>query len=113
MTVPIDPPRKSEPPRRGRRRADVAQAQDQGALDDRNLPVVVSPSKPAQAPAPEPAPAPGAVFAAQLLGQEGQKRGLRGGPATLDTAKQTYSRTEWSGAADRRARRGGAAKTEA
>jgi len=111
MTAPIDPPRKPEPPRRGRRRVDVAQAQDQGPLDDRKLPVVVSPIKPAQSPAPEPAP--GAVFAAQLLGQDGQKRGLRGGPATLDAAKQTYSRTEWSGAADRRARRGGAAKTEA
>jgi hypothetical protein len=67
-----------------------------------------------QEPPPTPPPADGAaVFAAQLLGQDGQKRGLRGGPATLDAAKSSYARTEWSGAADRRARRGGAAKTEA
>src|SRR4051812_39402829 len=43
-----------------------------------------------------------AAFAAQLLGQEGQKRGLRAGQELFDAAKSSYVRTEWSGAKDRR-----------
>jgi hypothetical protein len=53
-----------------------------------------------------------AAFAAQLLGQGGQKRGLRGGPETLDKARAAYLETEWSGPSDRRLRRGGITKTE-
>ncbi len=49
---------------------------------------------------------------AQLLGQDGQRRGLRGGPTILDTARTAYNRTEWSGSFDRRARKGRAARTE-
>jgi hypothetical protein len=68
--------------------------------------------------APQPAtpraeiPPNGAVFDAQLLGQDGQKRGLRAGPAAIDSASATYNRIEWSGAKDRRARKGRIAKTE-
>ena len=43
-----------------------------------------------------------AAFAAQVLGQEGQKRGLRGGLPVLRQARSTYLETEWSGPADRR-----------
>ena len=54
-----------------------------------------------------------ALVADGLLEQApGQKRGLRGGPETLDSARSAYVRTEWSGAYDRRARRGGSTKTE-
>ena len=53
-----------------------------------------------------------AGFAAQVLGQGGQKRGLRGGPETLDRARSTYLETEWSGPADRRPHPGRIAKTE-
>ena len=53
-----------------------------------------------------------AGFAAQILGQGGQKRGLRGGPETLDRARSTYLETEWSGHADRRPRPGKVTKTE-
>jgi hypothetical protein len=53
-----------------------------------------------------------AVFAAQLIGQDGQKRGLRGGPPVLDAARTSYAKTEWSGPADRRARAGRTTKTE-
>jgi hypothetical protein len=53
-----------------------------------------------------------AIFAAQLIGQDGQKRGLRAGPEVIDVAKTAYNRTEWSGAKDRRAPKGGKAKTE-
>ena len=52
-----------------------------------------------------------AAFAAQLLGQDGQKRGLRGGEPVLQAARQTYSRVEWSGSRDRRARAGRQART--
>lgn len=50
-------------------------------------------------------------FAAQILGQPGQKRGLRGGDETLNLARSTYMDTEWSGRADRRLKRGRMTKT--
>ncbi len=53
-----------------------------------------------------------AAFVAQLLGQGGQKRGLRGGPETLDKARSAYLEAEWSGPADRRLRTGRITKTE-
>jgi hypothetical protein len=53
-----------------------------------------------------------AAFAAQLLGQDGQKRGLKAGQELIDAAKSSYVRTEWSGAKDRRARKGGITRTD-
>ena len=53
-----------------------------------------------------------AAFAAQLIGQDGQKRGLRAGPELFDSAKSLYNRTEWSGSKDRRAPAGGKARTD-
>jgi hypothetical protein len=50
-------------------------------------------------------------FAAQILGQPGRKRGLRGGEETLNLARSTYMQTEWSGRADRRLRRGRITRT--
>ena len=109
MTTPIDPIQRPPRPRRT----------DRSRVDDRdpageaeagsNLPAVISP-----APAPETGAlvSGAAVFSAQILGQDGQKRGLRGGPETLGNARSVYTRTEYSGAADRRAPKGGAAKTE-
>jgi hypothetical protein len=52
------------------------------------------------------------AFAAHVIGQGEQRRGLRGGPETLDRARSTYLETEWSGGADRRLTRGRIAKTE-
>ena len=43
-----------------------------------------------------------AAFAAHVMGQPGQKRGLRGGQEVLDTARSAYLGTEYSGPADRR-----------
>ena len=51
-------------------------------------------------------------FAAQLMGQDGQRRGLRAGPSLLDVARTAYNRIEWSGSYDRRARKGRRARTE-
>ncbi|MBV9509734.1 MAG: hypothetical protein JO303_05580 [Caulobacteraceae bacterium] len=53
-----------------------------------------------------------AAYAAQMLGQDGQKRGLRGGKETLDKARTSYLGTEWSGSADRRPPAGRITKTE-
>jgi len=61
---------------------------------------------------PLPTPPEGSAFAAQMMGQGGQKRGLRGGPETLDHARHAYLETEWSGGADRRHARGKIAKRE-
>jgi len=54
-----------------------------------------------------------AEVSAQLIGQDGgPRRGLRGGATLLDIARAAYTRTEWSGSYDRRARKGRAARTE-
>ena len=53
-----------------------------------------------------------ATFAAHLMGQTGQKRGLRGGQEVLDNARSTYLGTEYSGPADRRPKAGLIKKTE-
>ncbi len=52
-----------------------------------------------------------ASYAAQVLGG-GEKRGLRGGPETLERAKSTYLKSEYSGPNDRRPRPGRVTKTE-
>ena len=52
-----------------------------------------------------------ASFAAKILGQPVQKRGLRGGEETLNLARSTYMDTEWSGRADRRLKRGRMTRT--
>lgn len=51
-------------------------------------------------------------FEAQLLGQDGERRGLRAGPSLVDRAQSAYNRIEWSGAYDRRARKGRATRTD-
>ena len=56
-------------------------------------------------------PAPAGVQA-QLLGQDGQKRGLKGGSEVLDKARATYLEREFSGRFDRRPRKGKITKTE-
>lgn len=53
------------------------------------------------------------AFSAQLMGQDGVKRGLRGGQEVLDQARSTYLSSEYSGGADRRPRPGQGKKTEA
>lgn len=104
MTWPIDPVRRPGAVRRVKR----SEATGRPAVD-RSVPTIYDPPKP---------PAVGkparleAAFAAHILGQEGQRRGLRGGREILDGARTVYNRTEYSGAADRRAPKGGRAKTE-
>jgi hypothetical protein len=109
MSSPIDPIRRTARTRRSERPVTDAPEDVQETFEDRSVPVV---SGPAPAPEPERLAEGASIFSAQLMGQDGQKRGLRGGPQVLDAARNTYNRVEYSGAADRRARKGGAAKTE-
>ena len=109
MTSPIDPIRRAQRLRRAIR-STADEPEEVFESDDRNLPVPVGPvTRPQPRAAAEPA---ASAFSAHLIGQDGQKRGLRGGPETLDNARTVYVRTEYSGAFDRRARAGRTHKTE-
>jgi hypothetical protein len=110
MTSPIDPIRRAAQLRRARKtRADDG-ADEASHTEGSNLPVPVD--SPRTIPQPSAASAPEAAFAAQLIGQDGQRRGLRAGPTIIDTAKASYNKVEWSGANDRRARAGRITKTD-
>lgn len=103
--------------RRADRRADDRRAAERRAASaSRALVPVDFPAEPAEPPA-RPAPAPpadpgAAVFAAQMMGQTGQRRGLKGGPPVLDAARSAYLGTEHSGAAERRPQPGRAKDTD-
>ncbi len=89
-------------------RSQPAAARETSDLDQ-NLPVpVVTPVVEEL----EPQQVSEAAYVAQVMGQGGQKRGLRGGQETLDRARSTYLETEYSGPADRRIGRGRITKTE-
>lgn len=71
------------------------------------------PAAPPARPAPTPpADASAAAFAAQVIGQTGQRRGLKGGPPVLDRARSTYLGANYSGAAERRPKPGKATDTD-
>jgi len=75
--------------------------------------VPVEPAEPPARPALKPPPDPGAaVFAAQIMGQTGQRRGLKGGPPVLDAARSAYLGTEHSGTAERRPQPGKSKDTD-
>ena len=69
-------------------------------------PVTETPATPAPAAAADPA------FSAQLMGQSGQKRGLKGGAPVLDAARSAYLGAEYSGPNERRPPTGKAKRTE-
>ena len=77
-----------------------------------NLPVPVGPVVRAVPPIGETPNGGDAGFNAQLMGQDGQRRGLRAGPAFIDNARTAYNRVEFSGSWDRRARSGRRALTD-
>ena len=109
MTFPIDPPRRASGPRRPKKT--VAEILDdlenEREIRGPNLPVPVGRARTIPG---GPATAGGdAAIHAQVIGE---KRGLRAGPTIHDQAKATYNKTEWSGARDRRAPKGRAAKTD-
>lgn len=106
MNGPIDPIRRLGPtrralpaPRDASRHEDTEEVAS--SVDDEDEP-----------PAPQPPRREGfAAFAAHLIGQVGQKRGLRGGQEVLNAARSTYLGTEYSGPADRRPKVGLLKKT--
>jgi len=114
MTSPVDPIRGVSPERRvkERREAERREAHAEarpGSEPQTNLPVQAGP------PSPEVSidQSAAAALAAQLLGQGGQKRGLRGGPPVLQGARAAYLEAEWSGPNDRRKPAGRITKTQA
>lgn len=82
-----------------------------------NLPVPLAPEAAEEpghvgGPAGRRAAATDPTFEAQVLGQPGIKRGLRGGEEVLKAARATYLGAEYSGRADRRPKPGILRKTE-
>jgi hypothetical protein len=95
---------------RDRRSAERRAAERRATVPSRALTVTEFPPEPAEPPA-RPAPTPAsdasaAAFAAQMIGQTGQRRGLKGGPPVLDAARSAYLGTRYSGAGERRPRPG-------
>ena len=84
--------------RAGRRETDPETSQA-AAPSRETLPVPVISAKSAE-------PPPASPFEAQILGQPGVKRGLRGGPEVLNHARSAYLEAEYSGPDDRRPPRG-------
>lgn len=108
---PVDPVRRDD-----RRAADRRAAERRAASASRALVPIEIPHEPAEPPA-RPAPKPSAdagaaVFAAQMMGQTGQRRGLKGGPPVLGAARSAYLGTEHSGAGERRPQPGKARDTD-
>jgi hypothetical protein len=102
----------NDPLRQGARRTLPAlRAADRPEADGEEETIFVHDEQPAPPPQ-QSRRNPYAAFAAHLMGQAGQKRGLRGGQEVLDTARSTYLGTEFSGPADRRPKAGLIKKTE-
>ena len=110
MTDPIDPIRSARAPRRYDRRAsDRARP---APPETPNLPAVIVHAPEPEPDEPERTAAAAAGYAAQVLGQEVSRRGLRGGPQVLESARSAYLDAEFSGRNDRRMRKGRITKTE-
>ena len=114
MSDPVDPIRRLDRLSRVGRGGAGARAAGAGKAPSPSRAVV--PAGPARThdsePAPESARVPvDAAFAAQLLAGA-PRRGLKGGPETLEQARTTYLQNEYSGPADRRAKKGRGTKTE-
>lgn len=103
MSDPLNPLRATrsvgDDDRRSGRERRSADAEPEQAL----VPTAAPPQ--AAAPSPDGRRSGLSEFFAQLLGQ-GPRRGLKGGPQTLDDARSTYLGAEYSGAADRRPPKG-------
>lgn len=88
--------------------------QSQRRENSRDLVPLDPPAETAARPASPAAPKSSAdpAFAAQVMGQDGQKRGLKGGAPVLDAARSTYLGREYSGARERRPQAGKTTKTD-
>lgn len=95
-----------------RRKGERREADRREAAAGQNATAVVPIEERVDHAAPAKPAAPEAAFAAQLIGQGGRRRGLKGGPPVLDAARSAYLETEYSGSNDRRPRRGRTTRTE-
>jgi len=106
----VQPRERRSSQRRGEeRRAEAMQARREVVPVEPVVDHEPSPARPAPTPPVDASPA---AFAAQLLGQSGQKRGLKGGPPVLGAARNTYLGAEYSGPAERRPLPGKATDTD-
>ena len=109
MSEPIDPIRAQNERRSRERRSEQRRKASTGTA------LVLSPQPAAQRESDE-QPAPDAnadaAFTAQILGQTGQKRGLKGGAPVLEQARSAYLEAAYSGPLDRRPPPGRVAKTD-
>jgi len=112
MTDPIHRVSALEADRRraARRRNDPSPTGFDAARSEPSNPPMVSENPPA--PSRPSTEASAAAYATQLMGQGGQKRGLRGGQPVLQKARSAYLEAEWSGPQDRRPPSGGVARTK-
>lgn len=109
MTDPVRPPPAPQDRRFGDRRTGLRRAK--APNDGRDL-VPVEPVVDRAAPPSHARDDGAAAFEAQRMGQDGVKRGLKGGQEVLDQARSTYLNSEYSGTADRRPKPGLVRKTE-
>ena len=114
---PIEPvrgrDRRDAERRSSERRAQAAVKPQPGTAIVPVTEVVDEPVDPATAAAPPPrSVSPDPAFAAQLIGQGGQRKGIRGGPPVINAARSAYLGTEYSGGNDRRPPTGQAKKTD-
>ena len=120
MTGPVRPVGPVEPRGPQRRTGDRRQGDERREGEPRPPRALVpsgEPFAPDSEPAPKPTPAPPnpvqpSVFAAQMIGQTGARKGLKGGPPVLDAARGSYLGTEYSGAGDRRPKPGKTTRTD-
>lgn len=106
----VQPRERRSTQRRGEeRRAEAMQARREIVPVEPVVDHEPSPARPAPT---SPIDASLAAFAAQLLGQSGQKRGLKGGPPVLGAARNTYLGAEYSGPSERRPKPGKATDTD-
>ncbi|MBN9479842.1 MAG: hypothetical protein J0I52_06375 [Bordetella sp.] len=107
LNDPVVDDRREGDRRRRERRRSRALVPTEAEASEGTVDPAASSAKPAVASPPSPA-----AFAAQVLGQSGQKRGLKGGAPVLDAARTTYLGREYSGRHDRRPSPGRSRKTE-
>lgn len=105
---PIQPVGPGPERRRGQRRG-----QDRREIEAAETPgTALVPVGPVETHAHTPPTVETAAFAAQVLGQTGQKKGLKGGPPVLDAARGAYLGAQYTGVGDRRPKPGQGKKTE-
>jgi hypothetical protein len=92
-------------------RFEADRSESAAGVGSANLPVPVGPAL-RVTPPPSVALGGESGFEAHVIGQDGQRRGLRAGPGYIEDASRAYNRVEYSGRWDRRARVGRTARAE-